>query len=95
MRALSPDAHVHRRNTVTKCHGGSHVRTVQNISQISSSIKIVTAGIRLFPATGEGYFTGQYFIERGSYMYVGTESCPVYVLAPNGVFLLYCRKFLP
>ena len=46
MRALSPDAHVHRRNTVTKCHGGSDVRTVQNISQISSSIKIVTAGIR-------------------------------------------------
>ena len=46
VRALSPDAHVHRRNTVTKCHGGSDVRTVQNISQISSSIKIVTAGIR-------------------------------------------------
>ena len=56
MRALSPDAHVHRRNTVTKCHCGSDVRTVQNISQISSSIKIVTAGIRLFPASGEGYW---------------------------------------
>ena len=41
------------------------------------------------------YFTGQYFIERGSYMYVGTESCPVCVLAPHGVFLLYsCRNFL-